>query len=512
MPTRRQRDKATGQIVVLAKKGPVLAVRNPNAQVRRILQTQLTYNYVQLLRGVAARKAGSRVKIIPTMCYQDVAGAGKIPPQVVTAAGYYPRLKEALEGAGYQTRLVDNTQKMLPEVFQPRWERLQGVAWRWRQEECIRKILASPCGRIVCPTGYGKSFVIAMLARLLPKARIDIVTASTDIIGDIYADLCEHLPSVGIRTGRSSPRVTGERVMCWSMGCLKHSDGKAHFLLGDECQEMATQARLSELARYHWSRNFGFSANAVGDRNDGADFELEGVFGPVLLDIPYTEAVEHGNIVQLRVRWEDVIMDVNPCAGYEDDVARMRHGIWRNKHRNARVAAVSREYADAGHQVLVTVATTEHACFLKQQLPEFTLVYAAGGITEEDRHRYIRWRLIKPTQPDMTHARRDNIKKAFEAGRLKKVIATTVWNRGVNFHHLKVLVRADGMSSAIPDKQLPGRLSRLGKDYGVLVDFRDQFDERFNSRAQGRRSRYRKVGWDEIAASGTEYAQRQLWS
>jgi late competence protein required for DNA uptake (superfamily II DNA/RNA helicase) len=138
---------------------------------------------------------------------------------------------------------------------------------------------------------------------------------------------------------------------------------------------------------------------------------------------------------------------------------------------------------------------------LKQLLPDFTLVYAADD-KEADMDTYKKWKLIPLDEPKMSVDRLEQLKKQFESGKLRKVIATSVWNRGVNFHQLQVLIRADASSSAIDDTQIPGRLSRktseIDKPSGILIDYLDQFDEGLRRKAAIRRNNYASKGWTNI--------------
>ena len=83
---------------------------------------------------------------------------------------------------------------------------------------------------------------------------------------------------------------------------------------------------------------------------------------------------------------------------------------------------------------------------------------------------------------------------------MKKVIATTVWNVGVSFNALEVLIRADGGGSPINDIQIPGRVSRIseGKTHGIVHDYLDQFNSSFRSRAKKRSSTYAKNSWEQV--------------
>jgi len=94
---------------------------------------------------------------------------------------------------------------------------------------------------------------------------------------------------------------------------------------------------------------------------------------------------------------------------------------------------------------------------------------------------------------------KEEIEKQFETAELKRVIATGTWKEGVDFQQLSVLIRADGATSFVNSTQIPGRLSRLspetGKQRGILIDFRDEFNDWANSRTQKRLAVYRSHGW-----------------
>ena len=89
------------------------------------------------------------------------------------------------------------------------------------------------------------------------------------------------------------------------------------------------------------------------------------------------------------------------------------------------------------------------------------------------------------------------VKKQAELGEYKSLIATGVWSKGINLHHLSVLIRADGAVSGIPSVQIPGRLARLddGKEVAFLVDFSDEFCESAGNRAVARTRHYNKEGY-----------------
>lgn len=434
-------------------------------------------------------------------CYELRTTRGEL--QLITNSGFIDRITKLLIDKRIDYEIVDVRPPAKPEIYIPNWAALEGFDMRPGQREALEALVSKERGRMHWATGTGKSFLVPLFCKMYPKLNIVVTTKYKTVLEDLYRNLGAYLPSVGIY--HSGKKVTGRRVMCYSAGCLHHADvDKTHMLIADEVHELATDEMFPKLAQFRYARMYGFSAN-MDDRFDGADFDLEGVFGPVISSMSYQDGVKHGMIVPINVLWRNVYMDRNPGENYEG-VPKLRNGIWRNNYRNSLIAKDAKAYPE--DQVLITVKTFEHACHLKSLLPDFTLVYAADD-KEADIEQYIRWKLITPDEPRMTPDRLERLKTMFEQGKLRKVIATTVWNRGVNFRELQVLIRGDASSSAIDDTQIPGRLSRTtekqDKHSGVLIDYLDQFDPGFKRKAMSRKNNYESKGWNNILPDPNQF-------
>ena len=481
-------------VIRLKKSGSLVALEDPTTAAENILAAELTYDFVRYLRGPEARFAHSKIQIIPTYCFKCTRDPdGIFAPRILFPAGYLDRVARAFKTKGYRVLLRDDQTKTRHHAA--RWDRVKpAVKFRYRQKETLEKIIAARCGgQVICPCGWGKSLLIRCLCQALPQAKIDISTHSLDVLDQLYWDISACIPGVAIDSS-SRKREGGGRITLYAGKSIHHSRGDADILIVDELHEWATADYIRRLARYRNARRFGFTASP--ERKDGAHFELEGAFGPRLVTVTYQEAVDHGCIVPIAVNMVDVIMDENPAEGYED-TAKERWGIWRNKVRNTLIAEQAHALGD-DEQTLITVKTFEHAAFLKKQLPEFELCYSEN-IDADDFRRFVSWGLLPKNEPMMDRDRRQSLKRRFEQGQLKKVIATTVWNRGVNFQDLAVLIRADASDSMIADTQIPGRTARLpdltDKKYGRVIDFLDQFDQGFKRKASSRVGRYRDNEW-----------------
>lgn len=432
--------------------------------------------------------------------------------QMVCGKGYLPRLREVLPANGYSISMYDcNEPHPRPDRFEPRFDRvLERMQLRYRQGEALSAIVANEGGVIVAPPGYGKGSIVAMAALALPKARILVTTYAKEVAQTLVTRLTPLVSGVGLVT--SGKRDWG-RVTIVSAGSLHHvahtATDEPDLILADELHELAAPTYLEQLWRFKRSRMFGFTAS-WNLRFDKADALLESIFGRVVFEMTYQEAVDQCLVVPIRFEMLPVHLDRNPAAGLKD-TNKDRWGIWRNDARNNIISTKCHEFA-ADEQVLVLVSTVEHAVALKQYLPDFQLNYAVRDPAEHQT--YVDRGLLDPAdEPPMTRARRDQMRSAFEAGRLKKVIST-LWDTGVDFTQLAVMVRAGGGASEIADIQAPGRTTRpdpaTGKTHGLVIDCMDYFDPACLRQSHGRRKSYLRQGWEEVLPNGPVSTRRAV--
>ena len=474
--------------VILIKNGNMLLVNAQSSRVKHILRRVLTYKKVEFIRG---RGTSRRTETEVPMYNEDHKG------RFATCYGYWKLIRDSLTSYGYRVRLRDKTQERA-EAFEQFWENISQYKLRDNQPEFLEKILKYRCGRFDCPPGFGKSFMIGVVCAVLPRARVHVVTRRIPILRErIYPELVQMVGDVGIMC--SGQKKTGHRVMCYSVGMLHKVDPKsADILIADEVHELASDKAVEQLVRWQNTRNYGLSASQ-DMRVDNKDFRLHGLFGPIVHRVSYAQAQAAKMVVPIRVRLTTVESSVNPCSAGQSDTQKKRFGYWQNDFRNSLIAEDARRYPD-DVQTLITVETLEHAVYLKSKLPEYTLVYSEMGLKRENRNKYVKAGLISAEEPEMTTQRRVDLTQRFEDGRLKKAIATTVWNVGVSFNGLSVIIRADGASGDIGNIQIPGRVSRThdGKEFAILHDYRDVFDKGLMRKSQARIRRYNLEGWDVV--------------
>ncbi len=414
-------------------------------------------------------------------------------------SGYGHRIATKLRKLGHQVTEQDIMPCGLPA---PDFSKIDGVTFRGEQQQVLISMLVARSGVVVCPTGWGKSFLLRLIAKLYPTAVIIFTVPSIEIAREIYEAVKEHDSTIGfVGDGRRDV----QRVTVAVTHSLRYCRKDANLLIGDEAHALVASDFREQLVEFTRAKFIGMTATDEG-RSDDGDQYIEALFGPTIARIPYQDAVESGNVVPLKV-WVFQSNHGFNVSQIQNKAYKDKHGLWMNDSRNQLIAHSIR-YAEqrlpqeigiaaADLQILIMVTTAEHAYRLQQVLPDFTVVTGAPDKERIDELKEMK--AMTASQVICTPKDRKRLKKEFSDGTLKRVIATKVWAKGVNFQDLNVLARADGTASMIDSGQIPGRLSRLGseRDKGVayLIDYNDTFSPDMQGRSKSRFQVYRANRW-----------------
>lgn len=484
----------------------------PPVELCREIEKVLQYDHVEFLRGADAydpnTNRSTRIRTEKRNLYTYISNR-----RPIFQRGFERRVWDVALRLGITPKFV-NTNPPHPEPerleFKPErvFERLQLKA---RQDECLAAIADNEYGQIWAPTGFGKGFIIVAVALAYPKAKIVVITGRTDVAATLEQRLADHIPSVGRIGGGKEVWGRVTVVNADSMHKIPHEvHNEPDIVLYDESHEAPTPTRLRQLNQFVSSRMYGLSASA-NCRMDGADFRLEGFFGPPIFEMTFAEAEALGLVLKIKTTMIGVHASSNPYREMKD-VVKERHAVWRNEHRNSIIASIASSFGD-DEQVLVMVRSVDHAAHLKKFLPGFQMCY--DTVSPERYRQFVNAGLIDPeVDPIMTKQRRRDMTKQFEAGTLRKVICTDVWSTGVSFDQLGVLIRADARSSKGISIQAPGRTCRrsdaTGKQEGWVIDFQDNFDTGLNRRARDREKVYEGMEWQITRMTPEEFlATRQ---
>lgn len=414
------------------------------------------------------------------------------------AKGYFPvgllkRVVKTLAKAGWEIegRDLRDRSRYFPE---PDWSVAENL--RPGQREVLEAVTGADTGLVVCPTGFGKSFVISLLVRMYPHLNFLIVAPGIAETDNLYNRIREDVKDVALLNGTSHDDPDHRVVVATSRSFLKADLQKTDIFIFDEAHACGNNKTTQDiLDNIRGCRIFGFTATPKG-RSDKSDRLIEAVFGQKLVDFGYDDAVEAGNVTPIEVQVWSVPGQVDSSKSRYGNAMTQnkRRFYWRNEARNALIKAVA-DSVPPDEQVLVMVDTVEHLVRLGSMMPGYALVCGAGHDLEAEA-KAMKLDVSANILGDTRESYEDLV-RMFSSGELKRVIATYRWKQAVDFKALSVLIRADGAKSPILATQVPGRLSRLspGKETGILVDFADEFNESARRKALARIKSYKSNGW-----------------
>lgn len=459
-------------------------IRTPSGPHWQLLKKEFHYLHKSQLR-----EPGRPIRYIstPTDLFSELDGHLYFP------CGFYARALKVLAANNFVVSYTDLRVKKLKSITVPA---LPGL--RPGQQEVIESVVQADCGIVDALTGFGKGVLIEKIIGLYPDKKHLVTTKGKSVCNQLYTRLKAVFPQTGLWS--SDKHLLGNPQVATS-GSLGHLElDKFDIIQLDEVHELMTPSFLEHYPRFGDAKMISYSATAF-DRLDNTALAMEGYFGPIITSVKYEKGVDLGLVVPIEVwklNWSNAYADV---LGNYSDIRRQRSGYWGNHARNNVIAkavneVIPQRLAEKDPQILILVDKVEHALQLGKILPDFTVVY--GSIDAESAEYFKQLKLLNSAP--LTKKDVDEARKKFSAGTLKRVIATGIWNTGVDFPNLSVIIRADGGASAIKDTQMPGRVCRIssGKEKGILIDSADTFDLWTARRAKSRFDNYREKGWEIV--------------
>lgn len=491
----------------------------------RTLERAFTYTHVEHLNGLAARQAAAT--------NQPAVVTYPVPVHFYDHEGYLNLLlgsvdrgMEAARAIGWAAEYIDTgrTPREAKIFDNPRIDRVRvDGGLRNRQDEFLGKLFANERGIFDCSPGYGKSFLMVRGCESYPEASILVVAPSLPILNRVlYPDLLTAFPGVG-KVGGGGKHVEARVVASSAQSLHLLAHRYWDLVLVDECHRARGNQFFDQLSALKGRpRLFGFSGTIQDIKGPG--MRVEALFGKILMRVGYREQQAAGYTPGIEIYWRKPPVLGDPAAGLTDLSTRKRHGIWRNKPRNAAIVEDARRYA--GKQVLVACETLEHVVHLKGMCPEAKLIYAPGGASKlhprSQRPFFEHWHAKGVADlsdsPPLDAAMANDLVGRMEGGEPGIYIATPVLNTGVNLKHLAAVCVASGIASPEMSVQLAGRLLR-GRDIkavGYMHEYADSWNSKFLAATKERISAYAGEGYTQKFAAdcmylGTRFPFTEVW-
>lgn len=375
----------------------------------------------------------------------------------ITHQGFWKKIMRAYVLNGYLLDIHDERTSRITNGFPaPDLQAMYG--FRFSQRELLTTALTKDeSGLIGAPTRWGKSCLLANTIRAYPTLRICVTAPGVDLVKQLYEELSTgkfklekrrvHLVCSG-HGAPNFPLRSGDVIICSADSLKKLDSTEYDLLLGDEPHELVTDERLPVINAFNHARRIGFGATLTG-RFDGRDKLIEGLFGPVLAERTYLEAVEEGAICPLHVIFLKV--ELTP-QGFRSRQHAYNSLFFENEERANQIRRICEEVIPEEFQTLIFIKHERQADMLQDILGRDTCVAMAKKLTTKERE-------------EITAKLKNNV--------VKRCLCSKIYVKGVTFSDVRVLINAEAGGNNTSSIQKPGRLAEIrpGKKCGIIIDF-----------------------------------------
>ena len=346
------------------------------------------------------------------------------------------------------------------------------------QVDILNAALANRKGIVRAATGSGKSICTAMITAAVNKPTIiyviglDLLKQFHDLFSSIFNE------KIGFIGNGVCDVQRINIASIWSIGkALDLKDivldademGKEDFdtntkqsiltmlkqtkvHLFDECH-MITCSTIKEILKHiDPEKIIGFSGTPY--RDDNSDLLIQGILGDKIIDISASILIERGVLVQPTIKFVSVPPMVGGMKTYQQIY---KEYIVENKARNNLIVSSTKTLVDKKYSPLVLFKQINHGKIIAKLFDDAGIKYAMlyGNDTLE---------------------KRTEIKQAFVSRDIDVLLASTIFDIGLDLPSISALVLAGGGKSSIRCLQRIGRAIRSseGKSRVAVIDFYDQ--------------------------------------
>lgn len=394
----------------------------------------------------------------------------KLTPTVHFPTGLLFIVTEFFQRTGLEYTILDPrppivyTKQMLEPVPD---KLLNGITLRDYQIVAIEEALRKQCGVLELPTGSGKTEVAAGIIKCLDRPTLFFVhtqdllhqTASrfsdrlgipVGKIGDGEYDVEKRyivatIQSVHARLKSKDQRTREEMLL------LLH---RAEVVFQDECHHASASSWYAIGQKTVWARfRYGLSGTVLR-RDEVSNMKMLALFGPPIYTKRTMDLVEDGYLSEIRV----TILD-NPeviSTGSWPEI--YLHGVVQSEIRNKMILDEAEKAFRAGERVMILIRYIAHGEVLTKKLVEERHVpayFLSGQSCGSDR---------------------TNKKEQFNQEGDFVLVASTIYDEGVDLPEINVLIIGTGGASEVKTIQRVGRGLRKKKDGSTLrvIDFNDR--------------------------------------
>ena len=341
---------------------------------------------------------------------------------------------------------------------------LKGIRLRDYQIQAIKEAVCRGRGIIFAATNAGKTEIAAGIIKVLNKPSIYLATSRSLVVQT--AERLEkrlqkpvRIVAQGIEKNEDSDIVVGTFQTFWSKTTRNIVPEYAKILdvsevlFLDECHLSTSDEWYKIAIRVRAPYRFGLSGTPFS--NDKVrNIKLRACTGDVVFKISNEELIKRGVSSCPIVYFFPIETDQLDLqnAIYETAYQQL---IVRNEKRNEKIAEIVEKCIERGEHVLILIKMIEHGEILLDKLIQ----------------RNIKCEFIHG-QNDIT--RRKEVIEMFKSGKIQCIIASAIFDQGIDIDNMQNLIIASGGASKVKTLQRLGRALRKGTQPFVnIYDFMD---------------------------------------
>jgi superfamily II DNA or RNA helicase len=219
----------------------------------------------------------------------------------------------------------------------------------------------------------------------------------------------------------------------------------ADIIVMDECHH-ASAKTIFNIAMKAKTDSILIGCSATPKREDGEDMKVTAALGEIVYQISRKDLIQQGFLANAKVSYFNASI-IDTEEDFETYQEIYKKNIIENKHRNDLITTAAECYFAKGKKVLILVSQIEHGQYLYDHINSIGKIFIHGSSSNRNE----------------------------DVSKYGIVIASSIYDEGVDLPALDVIILAAGGKSSIKLTQRIGRVLRpcSGKEYSIIIDFID---------------------------------------
>lgn len=464
----------------MGKNEPRIKILDPihcwcNKEARKLIKPYLKY------KSSFYKKSQFGGKTIDKTCHMIT---GKDGTAGHFYSGLFPMIKKNLRKDNIKITIEGKQEKFKPFVSFPEFK---DITLRKQQIKAFKKVKLKQRGRILLPTGYGKTTIAVGIIKMFINLRILYLQHTRDILTNNSNTLKKHNIKHII--------LDGDNKVNWD---------KLHKL--DNIILLSTIQSLSKIPKEYWHIYFDLvlidehhhltsektqygklltnilapmriGLSATDPTGEYEKLLNEALLGPVLSEITNVEAIEEGVLAKPEIKLIQIPFN-NKINSKSKTYREYRlNGIVKNKIRNEIIVTESIRAFKKDESTLIIIEDIKHGKILQRlfQKDNLKVPFVQGQLKRE---------------------KRELVRNNLESKKIFICICTKVWREGIDISSLNQMIYAAGLFEEKLIKQALGRGQRISENKTSVrfIDFLDPY-RHLSEHVVKRIGTYVKEGW-----------------